>query len=210
MELIRIIGEKVMKYCTNCGSPLKAQQQFCTNCGHQVNARSAMYVQEGKSSKWPWIIGIIGILILLAGMGFAGLQLYKSVVLNPSTTQSQANNQTTSNTQNSENMQDNGNVQSSQTVQQQPINNGPQISQQPSVSQRTPVRVTRSNVIDLVEDYEGHYLDTSTYTFKEPEQRADGSWGFSILYKSSGRLAGSYIVDPDGTVTKYDEKGRPE
>ena len=64
-------------------------------------------------------------------------------------------------------------------------------------------------MIDLVEDYEGHYLDTSTYTFKEPEQRADGSWGFSILYKS-GRLAGSYIVDSDGTVTKYDEKGRPE
>lgn len=32
-------------------------------------------------------------------------------------------------------------------------------------------KVTRANVIDKVEDYEGHKLDTSTYTYKEPEQR---------------------------------------
>ena len=29
--------------------------------------------------------------------------------------------------------------------------------------------VTRSNVIDKVESYEGHKLDTDTYTYKEPE-----------------------------------------
>ena len=31
--------------------------------------------------------------------------------------------------------------------------------------------VTRSNVIDKVESYEGHKLDTDTYTYKEPEKR---------------------------------------
>ncbi|MCP6565558.1 hypothetical protein NL503_29745, partial [Klebsiella pneumoniae] len=40
-------------------------------------------------------------------------------------------------------------------------------------------KVTRENVIDKVEEYEGHKLDTSTYTYKEPEQKSDGSWGFS-------------------------------
>lgn len=77
-----------------------------------------------------------------------------------------------------------------------------------SSSSSSGTTVTRSNVIDLVEDYEGHLLDTSTYTYKEPEQMPDGRWGFSILDKA-GNLAGSYIIDTDGTVTKYDEKGQP-
>ena len=38
----------------------------------------------------------------------------------------------------------------------------------------------RSNVIDIVEDYEGHQLDTDTYIYKEPEKDSDGSWGFSF------------------------------
>ncbi|EHJ06815.1 hypothetical protein [Staphylococcus simiae] len=66
--------------------------------------------------------------------------------------------------------------------------------------------VTRANVIDKVEDYEGHKLDTDEYTFKEPEQMGDGKWGFSYTDKS-GDLAGSYIIDQDGNVTKYDEHG---
>lgn len=66
--------------------------------------------------------------------------------------------------------------------------------------------VTRENVIDKVEEYEGHLLDTSRYTFKEPERRSDGGWGFSILDKE-GNLVGSYIIDSDGNVTKFDEKG---
>ena len=37
--------------------------------------------------------------------------------------------------------------------------------------------VTRENVIDKVESYEGHTLDTDTYTYKEPET-GDGKWGF--------------------------------
>ncbi|UTB81689.1 hypothetical protein [Staphylococcus carnosus] len=70
-------------------------------------------------------------------------------------------------------------------------------------------KVTRANVIDKVEDYEGHKLDTSTYTYKEPEQKSDGSWGFSFVDKS-GKLAGSYIVHSDGSVEKFDAKGQPE
>lgn len=66
--------------------------------------------------------------------------------------------------------------------------------------------VTRANVIDKVEDYEGHKLDTDEYTFKEPEQMSDGKWGFSYTDKN-GDLAGSYIIDKDGNVTKYDEHG---
>lgn len=78
-----------------------------------------------------------------------------------------------------------------------------------SSSSTSGTTVTRANVIDLVEDYEGHLLDTDTYTYKEPAQLDDGSWGFSFLDKS-GNLAGSYIVSKDGTVTKYDEKGIEE
>lgn len=69
--------------------------------------------------------------------------------------------------------------------------------------------VTRSNVIDLVEDYEGHKLDTDTYTYKEPEEDSDGNWGFSFTDKD-GELAGSYIIDQDGIVTKYDKHGDEE
>ncbi|WP_239763061.1 hypothetical protein [Mammaliicoccus sp. I-M35] len=69
--------------------------------------------------------------------------------------------------------------------------------------------VTRDNVMDLVEDYEGESLDTGTYTYKEPEQKSDGSWGFAF-YTKNGELAGSYIVDEDGDVTKYDEDGVEE
>ncbi|UXR78469.1 MULTISPECIES: hypothetical protein [unclassified Staphylococcus] len=69
--------------------------------------------------------------------------------------------------------------------------------------------VTRENVIDIVEEYEGHALDTEKYTYREPEQMDDGNWGFSFLNKA-GNLAGSYIVSKDGTVTKYDEKGIEE
>ena len=69
--------------------------------------------------------------------------------------------------------------------------------------------VTRSNVMDIVEDYEGSTLDTDTYTYREPEKRDDGSWGFAF-YTKDGELAGSYIVDEDGIVTKYDEDGVEE
>ncbi|WNF18140.1 hypothetical protein RIU93_12090 [Staphylococcus warneri] len=67
--------------------------------------------------------------------------------------------------------------------------------------------VTRDNVIDKVESYEGEKLDTDTYTFKEPEKTSDGKWGFSYDDKD-GNFAGSYTVDTDdGYVTKYDENG---
>ncbi|HBO6125499.1 TPA: hypothetical protein L4577_006200, partial [Pseudomonas aeruginosa] len=67
--------------------------------------------------------------------------------------------------------------------------------------------VTRDNVIDKVESYEGEKLDTDTYTFKEPEKTSNGKWGFSYDDKD-GNLAGSYTVDTDdGYVTKYDENG---
>lgn len=69
--------------------------------------------------------------------------------------------------------------------------------------------VTRENVMDFVETYEGETLDTGTYTFKEPEQRENGSWGFAF-YTKDGDLAGSYIVDEDGNVTKYDKNGVEE
>ncbi|SCS79012.1 hypothetical protein [Staphylococcus caeli] len=70
-------------------------------------------------------------------------------------------------------------------------------------------KVTRDNVIDKVEDYEGHTLDTSKYNYKEPEQSDNGEWGFSFTDKN-GDLAGSYIIDKNGNVTKYDENGDPE
>lgn len=65
--------------------------------------------------------------------------------------------------------------------------------------------VTRDNVIDKVESFEGHLLDTDEYTFKEPE-KTGGGWGFSYTDKD-GDLAGSYKIDSDGYVRKYDEHG---
>lgn len=67
-------------------------------------------------------------------------------------------------------------------------------------------KVTRENVIDIVESYEGETLDTDKYTFKEPEKTDEGKWGFSFEDKD-GNLAGSYIIDDDGKVTEYDEDG---
>ena len=89
-----------------------------------------------------------------------------------------------------------------------PINNN-QASQSANKSESTSSgeTVTRANVIDKVEAYEGHKLDTSKYTYKEPEQMGDGRWGFSILDKA-GNLEGSYIINADGSVEKYDAKGR--
>ena len=46
-------------------------------------------------------------------------------------------------------------------------------------------RLTRSNVIDIVEDYEGHQLDTDTYIYKEPEKDSDGSWGSHLQIKKA-------------------------
>lgn len=66
-------------------------------------------------------------------------------------------------------------------------------------------KVTRDNVIDKVESYEGRTLDTDNYTYKEPEKTGDG-WGFSFTDKD-GDLAGSYKIDEDGYVTEYDEDG---
>ncbi|PNZ25309.1 hypothetical protein CD122_10105 [Staphylococcus rostri] len=77
-----------MRFCSNCGNEIKGNQKYCNNCGQPVNARSAQYmVVEEKRSVWPWIIGIIGTLILLAGLAFAGLQIYKNITSNQASTQ---------------------------------------------------------------------------------------------------------------------------
>ena len=82
-------------------------------------------------------------------------------------------------------------------------------SSEDSDSSSSDETVTRDNVIDKVEEYEGHTLDTDTYTYKEPEKNSDGDWGFSFTDKD-GELAGSYIVTSDGSVTKYDENCEEE
>ena len=85
-----------MKYCTKCGHALTENQRFCNNCGQPVNVRPAVYVQEEKRSPWPWIFGIIGVLVLLAGIGFAGFQIYKNNTANQATQQAQDNSETPS------------------------------------------------------------------------------------------------------------------
>ena len=75
-----------------------------------------------------------------------------------------------------------------------------------SSSSSSHTSVTRDNVIDKVESYEGHKLDTDEYTYQEPEKHGD-TWGFSFTDKD-GDLAGSYKIDADdGYVTEYDEDG---
>ena len=81
-------------------------------------------------------------------------------------------------------------------------------SSEDSDSSSSDETVTRDNVIDKVEEYEGHTLDTDTYTYKEPEKILT-EIGASFTDKD-GELAGSYIVTSDGSVTKYDENGEEE
>lgn len=80
------------------------------------------------------------------------------------------------------------------------------LSEEASDTSSSEENVTRNNVIDYVEEYEGEPLDTEIYTYKEPEKTEDGEWGFSFTDKD-GELAGSYIIDENGKVTKYDENG---
>lgn len=68
------------------------------------------------------------------------------------------------------------------------------------------IDLTVNNAIDIVENYEGHSLDTDKYTFKTPVENSKGV-GFSFLDKD-GNLAGSYQILKDGTVIKYDEDGK--
>ena len=44
--------------------------------------------------------------------------------------------------------------------------------------------VTRDNVIDKVESYEGHTLDTDTYTYKEPEKQMMVNGASHLLTKT--------------------------
>ncbi|UXR82615.1 zinc-ribbon domain-containing protein [Staphylococcus sp. IVB6214] len=68
-----------MKYCTKCGNQLTENQRFCNRCGQPVAGRMVAYNEPKKRSAWPWIFGILGVLILLAGLIFAGLQIYHNM-----------------------------------------------------------------------------------------------------------------------------------
>lgn len=112
--------------------------------------------------------------------------------------------------QKSNDQQSNDNQSTSNNSQSSNQENSSQNNQQQATAQNhNDAYVTRDNVIDIVESYEGGYLDTDKYTYKEPEKRDNGEWGFSYTDKD-GNLAGSYIIDKDGYVTKYDENGDVE
>nr|WP_263314092.1 hypothetical protein [Mammaliicoccus sp. Marseille-Q6498] len=67
--------------------------------------------------------------------------------------------------------------------------------------------ITRENVFDAVEAFEGiNKLDTDKITWKEPEKKGD-TFGFSYTNKS-GKLLGSYKVSEDGYVESFDEDGK--
>lgn len=124
---------------------------------------------------------------------------------NKSSSESKSNDSQKNNDQQSNDNQSNSN--DSQNSNQ---SNSSQSDQQNATAQNhNDTYVTRDNVIDIVESYGGEYLDTDNYTYKEPEKRGNGEWGFSFTDKD-GDLAGSYIIDKDGYVTKYDENGNEE
>ena len=81
-------------------------------------------------------------------------------------------------------------------------------SSEDSDSSSSDETVTRDNVIDKVEEYEGHTLDTDTYTYKEPEKILTEIGVSHLLIKMVNY--GSYIVTSDGSVTKYDENCEEE
>lgn len=66
--------------------------------------------------------------------------------------------------------------------------------------------ITRDNVFDAVEAFEGiDKVDTDKTIWKEPEKK-DDTFGFSYTDKN-GKLLGSYNVREDGYVESFDEKG---
>ena len=59
-----------------------------------------------------------------------------------------------------------------------------------------------------VEEYEGHTLDTDTYTYKEPEKILTEIGVSHLLIKMV--ISSDHIVTSDGSVTKYDENCEEE
>ena len=67
--------------------------------------------------------------------------------------------------------------------------------------------ITRDNVFDAVEAFEGiDKVDTDETVWKEPEKHGD-KFGFSYTSKD-GELLGSYNVSEDGYVESFDEEGK--
>ncbi|GGI39403.1 hypothetical protein GCM10010896_03210 [Mammaliicoccus stepanovicii] len=67
--------------------------------------------------------------------------------------------------------------------------------------------ITRHNVFDAVEAFEGvDKVDTDNTTWKEPKKTGD-TYGFSYENKD-GKLLGSYNVREDGYVESFDEEGK--
>lgn len=52
-----------MRYCTNCGSPIKDEDSFCDQCGTKVENVVYVPVQKPKGSARKWIISAVCVLI---------------------------------------------------------------------------------------------------------------------------------------------------
>lgn len=71
-----------MKYCSNCGKPLRDGVKVCTNCGtpvyqqgnnqsnqqqhHQYQSNNYDHHHSGKNNKKTWIIAAIIIVVIIA------------------------------------------------------------------------------------------------------------------------------------------------
>jgi uncharacterized membrane protein YvbJ len=79
--IINIGGNRV-KFCTQCGNPLKEGAKFCTNCGKKVETKTAPAVtrtsrtsEKTEKRKWTkkqkiWTSAIVGALTLLLALFF--------------------------------------------------------------------------------------------------------------------------------------------
>ena len=43
-------GEKIVKYCTNCGVEVREGAKFCAKCGHPLQVDNPAPEQEGRPS----------------------------------------------------------------------------------------------------------------------------------------------------------------
>lgn len=70
------------KYCTNCGSEIKEEDEYCLKCGYntlQLEDKKSLNTKtnEKKFATWSIVFGLIGIYPLLGIGGIIGMRLAK-------------------------------------------------------------------------------------------------------------------------------------
>ena len=67
------------KYCINCGTENKPDSVYCISCGSSLETNTIETVQKPKKKKGKGLIITLIILLVIAGLIFGGVYLYKKI-----------------------------------------------------------------------------------------------------------------------------------